>query len=192
MVYPQYAAASVVLNSPGGFLLSPELISPRMPLRAIESTENNVRNHILDVKNILQMTDPGPVWLSHKEIGRRVAAIRKSLGVSQDVMAKRLDRPKSGGTIGKIERGQMWGESQQRPDLRLLEDIAILGGLGLDHFRAGDVTNLERAETLIVIGWLDKMADELRERVTTPSQEDVGDVLGGSMGLGEGETDHDD
>ena len=115
------------------------------------------------------------MWLIYKEIGLKALAIRKSLGVSQDVMAVRINRKGSGARIGRLERDELW-DGDQEPDRNFLEDIAAQAGLTLDHFRDGEVRDLERQEKLAVLRWLNEATAALKEEVG-PTSPSVGDIV---------------
>lgn len=118
------------------------------------------------------------MWLDYKEMGRRAKDIRETLGDSQDDMAERIGMERgSGARIGKLERGQLWRKKGQSPEPRMLEAIARAGSLTLEHFRTGEVQNLERQEKLAVLRWLNKVAADLQKEVgAIPTS--VGDFVG--------------
>ncbi len=122
------------------------------------------------------------MWLDYKEIGRRAKKIRGDLELSQGAMAERIGLNRgSGGRIGKLERGQLWGEDGQTPEPRMLESIAQAGGHDLEHFRDGEVSDLGLREKLAVLRWLNKTTAALQEEIATISPEGetrLADVLG--------------
>ena len=127
----------------------------------------NLGDKILGVKDNLQARGQRTLmWLSYKEIGERVTAIRLGLpgSPSRAAFAKLLGREGSASTIGNIERGceRSW---KHGPNEKLLREIASLGGLPIGHFQTGDVRNLERQEKLAVLRWLNKVADDLEKEV---------------------------
>ena len=117
------------------------------------------------------------MWLSYKEIGGKVAAIRLSLPgkPSPQKFADLLGREGSVSTIRNIEHGcePSW---KNGPNEKLLRQIAKLGEVTLDHFRDGEVRDLERQEKLAVLRWLNRMTKDLQNEMglTSPS---VGDIV---------------
>ena len=139
----------------------------------------NLGDKILGVKDNLQARGQRTLmWLSYKEIGERVTAIRLGLpgSPSRAAFAKLLGREGSASTIGNIERGceRSW---KHGPNEKLLREIASLGGLPIGHFQTGDVRNLERQEKLAVLRWLNKVADDLEKEVDAIPVS-VGDFVG--------------
>lgn len=103
-------------------------------------------------------------WLSRKEIGARAKAIREALGIdSKAEMARQLGRPKSASDITKLENGTLW-DDDQKPNVRLLMDLAGLGRKELDYFREGSVDQ-EEAEKIIAAAWMERLAKQLRADV---------------------------
>ena len=126
------------------------------------------------------------MWLSYKEIGERVTAIRLSLPgtPSAQEFAELLGRKGSVSTIRNVEKGcePSW---KKGPNEKLLRQIADLGSVHIDHFRAGNVHNLDRQEKLSVLRWLNKMTAALKEEVGPTSA-----LIGGLVEDAEAESVH--
>lgn len=109
-------------------------------------------------------------WLSSKEIGERVRAIRKGqLGVTTARFAELVGlQASSGSDISKIEGGTLWPDG--KPNLRLLAKIAKLGGRDLSYFQAdADDAAEERRDKAVIAAWLESRLRELREAATPPA-----------------------
>lgn len=122
-----------------------------------------VQDEILDVKDfVLRGVRVPTKWLSHKEIGERVTAIRERLGVDAYAeLARRVGlSPTSAGDIRKIEKGE-WPEGRE-PNARLLMKIAALAGEDVTYFQVPASDDRGRRDNLIIAAWLEARAAELR------------------------------
>lgn len=123
-----------------------------------------VQDGILDVKDfVLRGVRVPTKWLSHKEIGERVASIRvERLGdISYRELARRVGlQPTSAGDIAKIEKGD-WPNDRE-PNARLLMKIAALVEEDVTYFQLAATEDQSRRDNLVIAAWLEARAAELR------------------------------
>lgn len=70
--------------------------------------------------------------IEKKEVGKRIRAIRKNLGLSMDELGKRIDEKTKSGTVSNWETGK------NLPNNERLEKIANLGNVSVDYILNGE------------------------------------------------------
>lgn len=94
-------------------------------------------------------------WLSDKEIGQKIRRLRKDLQLTQAGLASEIGLDGGQSDVSKWEIGK---EGVPRS---ALISIAQLGGVSIEHFQVAQPDS-KRAEMMVVVRWLDRMANELR------------------------------